>query len=396
MGQEIITGYTGTRHIAPKMDAAVWRGIFGEESCIIETGNNLEGSLIRATEFVIRDGVVSLQGYLGYGTHAVLPIDTCAVGYERIDLVCVRYTHDTGTLVDTMEYVVIKGEEVASPNVPVAPSYHDGIIADGANEVDYPLYKIELNGTVATVSRLAKTRTFNIKLIQGANITISEDGTISAEDTTYTGEAPILVTGARITHVDSGVTAGTKGTNDTAAETPAFGATFKVPGFAVNAKGHITSANTHNVKIPNTAATESAAGLMSAADKIKMNKLPSAAATESAAGWMSAADKTKLNKLKNDTMKRVMYDKTNVSIPASSAVQVNFGTIAAQDGYNMLNYEPMRIDTTNTTSPANETWVVCVNYWTADNKLYAIVRNLSTTAAKVSCHIGIIYFKKFS
>lgn len=64
------------------------------------------------------------------------------------------------------------------------------------------------------------------------------------------------------THPSSGVTANTYGTNNTTALTPAFGSTFHVPAFAVNASGHITSASSHTVKIPNTQATASTLGLV--------------------------------------------------------------------------------------------------------------------------------------
>lgn len=75
------------------------------------------------------------------------------------------------------------------------------------------------------------------------------------------------------THPDSGVKSGTYGTNSTAAVSPAFGGTFSVPGFAVNKEGHVTSASTHTVRIPSATATTSAAGLMSAADKAKVNTI---------------------------------------------------------------------------------------------------------------------------
>ncbi|MCR4711468.1 MAG: hypothetical protein K5707_04140 [Clostridia bacterium] len=81
------------------------------------------------------------------------------------------------------------------------------------------------------------------------------------------GTAPISVSDGAVSHDTSGVTAGTKGTNNTTALTPAFGGTFNVIGLAVNATGHITSANSHTVKIPNTAASSDAAGLMPSADK---------------------------------------------------------------------------------------------------------------------------------
>lgn len=90
-------------------------------------------------------------------------------------------------------------------------------------------------------------------------------------DTKYTGTSPITVSGTAISHASSGVTAGSKG--DTTDQTPAFGGTFKVPSGTVNATGHLTAFGEHNVTIPSTEATASAAGLMSAADKTKLEYL---------------------------------------------------------------------------------------------------------------------------
>lgn len=153
--QEIITGYTGTRHITPAMDAAVWRSIFGEESYIVNVGNKCAGSMPSINEFTILDGVVSMQGHMGYGTQETLTIDTCATGFRRIDLVCCRYTHDNDTLIDNMEYVVIKGTEVQSPNNPTVPVYNTGIIDQGATIVDFPMYQVNLDGSTVTFNQKA-------------------------------------------------------------------------------------------------------------------------------------------------------------------------------------------------------------------------------------------------
>jgi hypothetical protein len=59
----------------------------------------------------------------------------------------------------------------------------------------------------------------------------------------------ITTSGVRtLSHADSGATAGSYG--DSTAQTPAYGATFKVPYITVDAKGHITEINEHTVKIP--------------------------------------------------------------------------------------------------------------------------------------------------
>ena len=90
-------------------------------------------------------------------------------------------------------------------------------------------------------------------------------------DTTYAGTSPISVSGTDISHAVSGVTAASKG--DTSNQTPGFGSTFKVLSGTVNETGHLIAFAEHTVKIPNTAATTSKAGLMSATDKSTLNNL---------------------------------------------------------------------------------------------------------------------------
>ncbi len=59
----------------------------------------------------------------------------------------------------------------------------------------------------------------------------------------------------------------------TANQTPSFGGTFSISQPVSDGSGHITGMNSRTVKIPNNAASASAAGLMSAADKSKLNEI---------------------------------------------------------------------------------------------------------------------------
>lgn len=68
---------------------------------------------------------------------------------------------------------------------------------------------------------------------------------------TIDSSAAITSSGTRtISHANSGATAGSYG--DSAAQTPAYGGTFKVPYITVNATGHVTGISEHTVKIPAT------------------------------------------------------------------------------------------------------------------------------------------------
>lgn len=100
--------------------------------------------------------------------------------------------------------------------------------------------------------------------ISGTTVTYTKadgsTGTITTQDTTYTGTSPISISGTAISHENSGVTAASKG--DTSNQTPTWGETFKVPSGTVNAKGHLTSFADHTVKIPSALSTNSSAGLL--------------------------------------------------------------------------------------------------------------------------------------
>ena len=60
-------------------------------------------------------------------------------------------------------------------------------------------------------------------------------------------------------------------------QTPSFGATFNVPQVVTDNFGHVTKQNTRKVTIPSATANQSAAGLMSAADKKKLDTMAAAA-----------------------------------------------------------------------------------------------------------------------
>ena len=155
MGANIITGYTGTRHITPAMDASVYRSIFGEDSWILADGNQLEASMPDINSFTVLDGLASMQGHQIQVTQETLSIDTCANGYSRIDIVCLRFEHDNNTAIDSASLVVIKGTEVQDPNTPSVPTHNTGSIDAGASVVDFPLYQINLSGSSITFDQLA-------------------------------------------------------------------------------------------------------------------------------------------------------------------------------------------------------------------------------------------------
>ena len=79
-----------------------------------------------------------------------------------------------------------------------------------------------------------------------------------------------------ITHADSGVTAGEYGDileEQQESKTPDFGESVKIMSLIVDSQGHITEIEDHLVTIPDTEATQSLHGLMSASDKQKLDEI---------------------------------------------------------------------------------------------------------------------------
>ena len=124
--------------------------------------------------------------------------------------------------------------------------------------------QIKGNGTEAVKFTQDSNKTLNLKPSGSVSISAtSGEITISATDTN-THNSHIVYSGKKsdgttdissgtassgnITLGDSGVAAGAYG--DTAAQTPGYGKTFKVPSISVNAKGIVTAIGEHTVTIP--------------------------------------------------------------------------------------------------------------------------------------------------
>ena len=136
---------------------------------------------------------------------------------------------------------------------------------DTNTDTHYTNYlQIKGNGTEAVKFTQNADKSLNLK--PGNNVSISATSgeiTISATDTN-THNSHIVYSGKKsdgttdissgtassgnITLGDSGVAAGAYG--DTAAQTPGYGKTFKVPSISVNAKGIVTAIGEHTVTIP--------------------------------------------------------------------------------------------------------------------------------------------------
>ena len=156
----IITGYRGEPHITSQQDRNTNICIFGSGVHIIGGVNSeLEATVVSANLVEISAGMIVCEGCTAEvprGTNDSLVIENGEQGMKRIDLIVARYSRNANTGAESMELVVIKGTSAA--NDPVAPAYNTGLIADGDSPVDFPIYRVNLNGiSITSVDLLVGT-----------------------------------------------------------------------------------------------------------------------------------------------------------------------------------------------------------------------------------------------
>lgn len=143
----IITGYRDEPHVTSQQDRDTNIGIFGSGVHILNIGSKMAATVISANEVQIADGLMVAEGCtaeIQRGTTESMTIENGAQDMLRKDLIVARYTRNSGTGVEGMALVVIKGTPAASN--PALPSYTTGSIADGDTTVDFPLYTVNLDG----------------------------------------------------------------------------------------------------------------------------------------------------------------------------------------------------------------------------------------------------------
>lgn len=152
----IITGYKAEPHITAQQDRNVNMGIFGTDTYIVNIGSTMAATVVSANEITIADGLLVTEGCtaeIERGTSESLEIANGSQGMLRTDLIVARYTKESGTGVEDMELAVITGTPAASS--PADPSYNTGSIANGDTLVDFPIYRVSLNGiSIESVTRI--------------------------------------------------------------------------------------------------------------------------------------------------------------------------------------------------------------------------------------------------
>ena len=148
---KIMTVKTGTPHVTSQQFRQFVEAVAGQDSYILQSGENLEPELQTNNLLKIRSGIMSHHGNLSVvdiGTYDEVTIANGTQGMQRIDLVVNRYTRDESSGVESNTWVVIQGTPNAS--TPVAPAYTEGNLQEGDLVDDCPVFEVHLNGINVT------------------------------------------------------------------------------------------------------------------------------------------------------------------------------------------------------------------------------------------------------
>lgn len=156
MSIELVTGYAGAPHVSAADHGALNADIFGRGKYGMIGGSSLEHEIINNNTVRIKDGDIVLNGrFIRLTAFEDVTIENGRTGYNRNDLICMRYSIDLGTAVESANLIVLKGEAVEGEAVD--PAFEDGDVLNGDPVVDMPLYRVRLEGlNIASVDKLFK------------------------------------------------------------------------------------------------------------------------------------------------------------------------------------------------------------------------------------------------
>jgi len=155
---KIITGYRDEPHVTSQQERDFNIGLLGAGVHIMDVGSKMAATIVSANEVAIADGLLIAEGCtatIERGTTESMAIENGAQGMQRIDLIVARYTKDTSSVkaIEDMQLAVITGTPAAS--APADPAYTSGSIANGDVLVEFPLYRVSINGiNVESVTRI--------------------------------------------------------------------------------------------------------------------------------------------------------------------------------------------------------------------------------------------------
>lgn len=151
MSVELVTGFAGydesgepKRHVSSSDDGMRQYGTVGPGMYVLETASMLSAELESANSLVMQPGDLMINGrHVRCPDATVFSIPVGTQGMMTSNLCVIRYKREAGD-VESAEALVLTGEPSASD--PQDPAVSEGDVADGAEQVDFPLYRVVTTG----------------------------------------------------------------------------------------------------------------------------------------------------------------------------------------------------------------------------------------------------------
>ena len=144
---EIVSGRVGRPHVTSQQFRQIIKGIVGDGSCILPSGENLEPELVSNNSLKIRSGMMCHHGNVSsvkIGTYDEVELTNGSQGMKRIDLVVNRYTRNEEDNTEKNEWIVIMGTPAESN--PTVPEYTKGNLQEGDLVDDCPAFEVHFDG----------------------------------------------------------------------------------------------------------------------------------------------------------------------------------------------------------------------------------------------------------
>lgn len=150
----ILTGSTGTSHITAADDGALYAGLAGKGSYVLNLGQQFRASIQSATSIKLEDGDGILQGRhfrTDPGDSDLVAIEENSAETNRNDIIGVKYSTVSG--IESMAWQVVKGAAVSG--TASDPTYSEGDLLTGSTAAFMPMYRVRLEGAaIAAVEPL--------------------------------------------------------------------------------------------------------------------------------------------------------------------------------------------------------------------------------------------------
>ena len=170
-----VFAFQGKNHITASQLGRLVQGTAGDGRYVLPTQDRLQATMQTANKVVIGAGDLVMDGrYVTNEAGVELTVESGTSGYNRNDIVALRYSKDGSTGVESFEPEVIKGAPVTG--TAADPAVDAGAISEGSSEALMPLWRIPIRGLApGTPERIA-----------AVGKTLSEIGdSVSRTDWTY-------------------------------------------------------------------------------------------------------------------------------------------------------------------------------------------------------------------